>query len=101
MHGLQTSYLNKLPLLHFTFMLNVLKMQLKGKVGGCAFKSHGNCIVDHGKIMELCLNFRGKPVVKSAYKKNNFSYFSTKTYVVGTQKNRLNETVLLSTQNIC
>ena len=29
------------------------------------------------------------------------SYFSTKTYVVGTQKNRLNETVLLSTQNIC
>ena len=29
-----------------------------------------------------------------------FSYFSTKTYVVGTQKNRLNETVLLRTQNI-
>ena len=29
------------------------------------------------------------------------SYFSTKTYVVGTQKNRLNETVLLSTQNTC
>ena len=29
------------------------------------------------------------------------SYFSPKTYVVGTQKNRLNETVLLSTQNIC
>ena len=31
---------------------------------------------------------------------NYFSYFSTKTYVVGTQKNRLNETVLFSTQNI-
>ena len=30
-----------------------------------------------------------------------FSYFSTKTYVVGTQRNRLNETVLLSTQNTC
>ena len=29
-----------------------------------------------------------------------FSYISTKTYVVGTQKHRLNETVLLSTQNI-
>ena len=28
-----------------------------------------------------------------------FSFFSTKTYVVGTQKNCLNETVLLSTQN--
>ena len=26
--------------------------------------------------------------------------FLNKTYVVGTQKNRLNETVLLSTQNI-
>ena len=26
------------------------------------------------------------------------SYFSTKTYVVGTQKNRLHETILLSTQ---
>ena len=32
---------------------------------------------------------------------SKFSYFSSKTYVVGTQKNRLNETVLLSTQNIC
>ena len=29
------------------------------------------------------------------------SYFSTKTYVVGTQKNHLNKTILLSTQNIC
>ena len=26
-----------------------------------------------------------------------FLYYSSKTYVVGTQKNRLNETVLLST----
>ena len=33
--------------------------------------------------------------------KNEFSYFSTETYVVGTQKNRLNETVLLITQNTC
>ena len=29
------------------------------------------------------------------------SYFLTKTYVVGTQKNCLNEMVLLSTQNKC
>ena len=28
-------------------------------------------------------------------------YLSTKTFVVDTQKNRLNETVLLSIQNIC
>ena len=33
--------------------------------------------------------------------KNCFSYFSTKTYVVGTQKIRLNDTVLLNAQNIC
>ena len=32
---------------------------------------------------------------------NYFSYFSTKTYVVGTQKNHLNEMVLLGTANIC
>ena len=32
---------------------------------------------------------------------NYFSYFSTKTYVVGIQNNLLNETVLLSIQNRC
>ena len=37
---------------------------------------------------------------KSVLIKNLFSYFSTKTCVVGTQKNRLNVTVLLITQNI-
>ena len=36
-----------------------------------------------------------------AVQQNKFSYFSAKTYVVGTQKNRLNETALLSTQNVC
>ena len=37
-----------------------------------------------------------RPLVKSVYqKKIYFSYFKTKTYVVGTQKNRLNETVPL------
>ena len=30
-----------------------------------------------------------------------FSHFLTKTFVLGIQKNRLNETVLLSSQNIC
>ena len=30
-----------------------------------------------------------------------FSYPSVETFVLGIQKNRLNETVLLSTQNIC
>ena len=32
---------------------------------------------------------------------NKFSYFYTNTYIVGTQKNRFNETVLPGTQNIC
>ena len=32
---------------------------------------------------------------------NQYSFYSTKIYVVGAQKNRLNETVLLSTQNKC
>ena len=41
----------------------------------------------------------------SAYQKYNFFALNQniccETYVVGTQNNRLNETVLLSTQNIC
>ena len=38
---------------------------------------------------------------KSAQIQNYFSYFSTKTYAVGTQKDHLNETVLLSTLYKC
>ena len=48
-------YLNSLLLLHSIFMLSVVKMALKGEAGGHALKSHGNYIVEHGKIMELCL----------------------------------------------
>ena len=44
---------NMLLLLHSTFMVSVVKILLKGEVGGCALNSHGNYIVDHGKIMEL------------------------------------------------
>ena len=33
--------------------------------------------------------------------KDYFTYFSTKTYVLGTQKNHLNETCLMSMQHIC
>ena len=39
--------------------------------------------------------------IKLVTEKIKFSYFSAKTYVVGTQKKRLNETVLLSTKKIC
>ena len=41
------AYLNTLLLLHSTFMLSVVKMPLKGEVGGCALNSCGNYIVDH------------------------------------------------------
>ena len=45
MHAWSTSML---LLLHSAFMLSAVKMLLKGEVGGCASKSHGNYIVDHG-----------------------------------------------------
>ena len=51
-------------------------------------------------------------ILKKSVCQKLFSFFSTKTYVLGTQNNhlndvvgtqnkRLNETVILSTQNIC
>ena len=58
------AYLNKLLLLHFTVMLSVVKMLLKGEVGGRALNGHDNYIVDHGKpwinhgivVLNLCGN---------------------------------------------
>ena len=51
---------------HSTFMLSMVKMLLKGEVGGSALKSHGNYIVDHGKSWKnhgiMFLNFCGNPV---------------------------------------
>ena len=48
------AYLNTLLLLHSTFMLSVVKMWIKGEVGGHALNSHENFIVGHEKSMELC-----------------------------------------------
>ena len=53
-------------------MHSVVKMLLKGEVGGCALNSHGNYIVDHGKSWEnhgiVFLNFCGNPVfVREAF----------------------------------
>ena len=68
MHGLQTCYLNTLLLLHSSFMLRVVKMLLKGEVGGHALNSHGNYIVDRGKSWKnhgiLFLNFCGNPDIQ-------------------------------------
>ena len=43
------AYLDTLVLLHSAFMLSVMKMPLKGEVGGRTFNSHGKILVDHGK----------------------------------------------------
>ena len=56
-----------LLLLHSMFMLSMVKMLLKGEVGGRALNSHGNYIVDHGKSWKnhgiVILDFCGNPVI--------------------------------------
>ena len=49
------AYINTLLLLHSAFMLCMVKMVLKGEVGGCALNSHGNYIVRGGKFLKLLL----------------------------------------------
>ena len=49
----------------------------------------------------LGIKLQIRPPDMSAYLEKYFPYCSSKTYAVDTQKNRLNETVLLSTQNTC
>ena len=60
--------LHDLLLLHSAFLLSVVKMLLKGEVGGRALNSHGNYIVDHGKSWKnhgnVILNFCGNPEKK-------------------------------------
>ena len=73
MHGLQACCMYGLQailllLLHSAFMLCIVKMLLKGEVGGSALNSHGNYIVDQGKSWKnhgiVLLNFCGNPVVR-------------------------------------
>ena len=65
MHAWSTSML---LLLHFAFILSVVKMPLKGEVGGCSLNSHGNYIVDRGKPWKnhgiVFFNFCGSPVLE-------------------------------------
>ena len=49
MHGLQACLFKYITVAAFRINLSVMKMPLKGEVGGHALKSHGNYIVDHGK----------------------------------------------------
>ena len=59
-------YTSMLLLLHSSFMLSVVKMLLKGEVGGRALNIHGNYIGDHGKSWKnhgiVFLNCCGNPV---------------------------------------
>ena len=66
MHVLQACLFKYITvMLHSSFILCVVKMPLKGEVGGRALNIHGNYIVDHGKSWEnygvWFLNFCGNP----------------------------------------
>ena len=50
-----------LSLLHSAFMLSVVKMLLKGEVGGSALNSNGNYIVDHEKSWKCVFEFLWEP----------------------------------------
>ena len=54
MHGLHACLFKYITVAAFPIYVSVVKMRLKGEVGGCALNSHGNYNLDHGKIMELC-----------------------------------------------
>ena len=58
---------------------------------------HSTNRFDLSKVVFQCSYMRFRSPNKSVL----LFFFSTKTNVVGTQKNCLNETVLLSTQNTC
>ena len=55
------NFFNTLLLLHFLFMLSLVKMLLKGEVGGHALNSHENYIVDHGKSWNCVFEFLLEP----------------------------------------
>ena len=63
MHGLQACLFKYITVAAFSIYRSVVKMPLKGEVGGLALKCHGNYIVDHGKNHGIVfLNFCGNPV---------------------------------------
>ena len=78
-------------------MLSVVKMPLKGEIGGQALNSHGKYIVDHGKSWKnqgiVFLNFCGNP---NLCMKSLFLYMhaqlSSEQDIVCTSSRGLNET---------
>ena len=55
------AYLDTVPLLHSAFILSMVKMLLKGEAGGRALNSHGNYIVDYGKLWNCVFEFLWEP----------------------------------------
>ena len=67
MHGLQACLFKYITVAVFRIYLSMVKMLLKGEVGGHAL-SHGNYIVDHGKSWKkhgiVFFNLCGNPVCR-------------------------------------
>ena len=69
-------------------MLSLVRMLLKGEIGGHALNSHGNYFVDHGKSWKnhriVILNFFGNPDYGKCCKiLITFQFqFSNKIYVI-------------------
>ena len=61
------AYLNTLLLLYTAFMLSMVKMPLKGDVGGHAFMSGGNYIVVMDKSWNCVFEFLWEPCNKSLH----------------------------------
>ena len=60
MHGLQARLLKYITVA--AFILSMVKVPLKEKVGGHAFKNiHGNYIIDHGKSWNCFFEFLWEP----------------------------------------
>ena len=64
MHAWSTSLL---LLLHSTFRLSVVKLLLKGEVGGHALNIHGNYIVDHRKSWNCIFEFLWESFMYSSF----------------------------------
>ena len=56
-------------------MLSVVKMLLKGEVGGHVLNSHGNYIVDHGKSWNCVFEFLWEPCLTTCTKYDTFANF--------------------------
>ena len=53
-----------------------------------------------GKFIELLALVKYRPQKSECVIKNNCFHFSAQTYIMDTQENRLNETILMNTQHI-